>query len=367
MPTTNEILEFLYSAAPASLAEKWDNVGLLVGDGNCNVSNALIALDITSLVVNEAVKNGANLIISHHPVIFKPLSAVTADSNGKIVLKLAQNRISAICMHTNLDLCNSGVNDALAEALELDEIHILKPESFANYKKLVVFAPREYADQIRSAMVNAGAGRLSNYDSCAFTADGNGFFRPLDGSRPFLGTDGMIEKVNEVKIEVLCSPALLENIIAAMLAAHPYEVPAYDIFDDQAVKEIIGLGRIGKLKSTMLLDNFAAFVQHKLNCSSVMLCDSGKAVKHVAVCGGTDDGSLVQYAAKLGADTLVIGEIKHSSQLEALETGINVIIAGHFETENVICPKLVKMLSQQFHDVRFEIANENKSPFRSRR
>jgi dinuclear metal center YbgI/SA1388 family protein len=297
-------------------------------------------------------------------VIFKPLNAVTAAGSGKIVLKLAKNSISAICMHTNLDMTKNGVNDALAAALDLNEIGILKPEISTDYKKLVVFVPREYAVQIRTAMTEAGAGRLENYDSCAFTADGNGFYRPLKGSKPFLGTQGIVEQANEVKIEVLCSPALLGNVIAVMLKAHPYELPAYDIFDNEAVKETYGLGRAGKLKDSMSLDDFAAFVKHKLNCSGIMLCDSGKTVKHVAVCGGADDGSLVQATAKIGADTLVIGEIKHSSQIEALEEGINVVIAGHFETENVICPKLVKMLSQQFHDIQFEIAKENKSPLR---
>ena len=362
MPKINEILGFLCSFAPLSLAEEWDNVGLLVGDGNMDVTKVLVSLDITSHVVDEAVLKGANLIISHHPVIFKPLSAITADGKGNIVFKLVQNGVSAICMHTNLDICDNGVNDALAAALELLDIGILKPMTKQDYKKIAVYTPREYAEQIRNAMTNAGAGRLSNYDSCAFESQGNGFFRPLEGANPFIGTNGIAEKVDEVKIEVLCSEDNLCNVITAMKKAHPYETPAYDIFNNEAVYKTFGLGRTGKLKNPMSLYDFAGFVKKKLNCGGITLCDSGKKSEFVAVCGGADDDSLVQTTAKLGADTLIIGELKHSSQIEALEAGINVIIAGHFETENVICPHLCKLLSQKYQDVYFDIASENKSP-----
>jgi dinuclear metal center YbgI/SA1388 family protein len=364
MPKINEILSFLYSIAPHSLAEEWDNVGLLVGDGTMDTTNVLISLDITTRVVNEAVLKGANLIISHHPVIFKSLNAVTKQGKGNIVFELVQNGISAICMHTNLDLCNNGVNDALAIALELEDIKILKSNIKHEYKKIVVFAPREYSEQIRIAMINAGAGRLSNYDSCAFESQGNGFFRPLDGANPFIGTKGIVEKIDEVKIEVLCSRDNINDVMSAMKKTHPYEMPAYDIFNNEAVNETFGLGRMGKLKKPMALDDFAVMLKKKLDCSGVMLCDSCKNVELVAVSGGSDDGSLVQTAAKLGADTLVIGELKHYSQIEALEAGINVVIAGHYETENVICPHMCKLLSVKFKEVDFEISSENKSPVR---
>lgn len=362
LTTVGAIFEFLCSVAPLSLAESWDNCGLLCGEKNKPVRKALISLDITSAVAREAYEKGAELIISHHPVIFKPLSAIR---EGSAVWTLANRSLSAICMHTNLDLCAGGVNDALAERLSLARVHLLDEAGRVYYKKIVSFVPAPYADSVRLAMAEAGAGKLGNYDSCSFTAAGNGHFRPLEGSHPFIGKQGETEKADEVRIEAVCPANRAEQVAAAMLRAHPYEVPAYDIFTDEALYDAYGLGRAGDLPEKEKLGDFAGFVKERLGCSGVAVCDARKDVYHVAVCSGAEDGTMIEAALRAGCDTLVTGEMKHSSMIEALERGINVVAAGHFPTENVICPKLKEILASRFGEVSFEIADTNKDPMKT--
>lgn len=359
MTTVSDIFQFLNHFAPVSLAEEWDNVGLLCGDSDAGVNRALIALDITSKVAQEAARKSVQLIVSHHPVIFHPLRSVMADS---AVWQMAKASVSAICMHTNLDLCNGGVNDALAETLEISGREILLPEGKFSFQKISVFVPAGYAEAVRLAMAEAGAGTYKGYDSCAYETSGSGYFRPLAGSNPFIGEVGKPEKTEEVKIEAVCAEDKVKAVVSAMLKAHPYEVPAYDIFADEGPGEPYGLGRVGDLPSERALPEFAEFVKQKLSCGMVKICNGGKTVRRVAVCGGSGDESLIFESLRKGADTLVVGEMKHSSKIVAVERDLNIVEAGHFATENVICPHLCKLLSQQFPAVSFELAESNRDP-----
>lgn len=362
MPTVKEIFGYLNAKAPVFLAEDYDNPGILAGEPEREVSSAALTLDITAEAAKEAAKAGAQLVISHHPVIFHPLRAVLASGVSAPVWQLARLGLSAICMHTNLDAANGGVNDALASVLGLSEIEKLGELKREHYKKLVVFVPREHADKVRGALAAAGAGKLGAYDGCAFESQGSGYFRPLSGSHPFIGENGRTEKVDEVRVEAVCPPEKVENAIEIMKSAHPYEVPAYDVFDDEAVSETFAMGRLGHVPEQKLTV-FAAMVKSALESSCAKIVDCGKKVSAVAVCGGAADSRLIAAAAGAGADTLVTGEMKHNLYYEAREVGLNVVEAGHFATEAVVLPVLCKELTAAFPKTSFKIADCCREPY----
>lgn len=363
MATVKNIFDFLNGIAPVEIAESYDNPGILAGDPEAEVTKALIALDITTEVAGEAAKKGAQLIISHHPVIFHPLKAVLNKGATAPLWQLAVHNLAAVCMHTNLDMAMGGVNDALAFSLSLENTAILKRGGSKNFKKISVFVPKDAADRVRLAIAHAGAGHIGAYDSCSFTTEGKGYFRPLEGSKPFIGRQGEETSVDEVRVEAVCPPQRLRQVIAAMTAAHPYEVPAYDLFDDEALLEIYGIGRIGELGSALPLKAFGHFVKDRLKAAGVRVSDSGRKAKRIAVCGGTADSEILKAAVDSRADTLVTGEFKHSLYIEARELGINVIEAGHFATENVITEPLQKVLKERIKGVEFEVAEMNTEPY----
>ena len=363
MTTVEDIFKFLDSIAPVNLAEDYDNPGLLAGEPNREVFKAILSLDITPETAEETSNAGAQLVISHHPVIFKPLRSLISTGVSAAVWKLASLSLSAICMHTNLDLANGGVNDALSAAIGLKSVSHLQEYRKINYKKIAVFVPQDYADNVRFAMTSAGAGKFKCYDGCAFTVNGKGFFRPLEGAKPFIGNYLNCESVDEVRVEVICAPKDVNAVVAAMIAVHPYELPAYDIFDDESVAEEYSMGRIGLLNKKTALADYAGIVKDALSSSCVKVLDCGKEACKIAVCGGAADGEIITAAAKSGADTLVTGEMKHSLYYTALEAGINIVEAGHFATEAVILPVLKSKLSAAFPTVGFEIAKSCREPY----
>lgn len=363
MSTVKDIFEFLDGLAPVDLAEDYDNPGLLVGDPNREVTTALLSLDITSKTAKEAHDCGAQLVISHHPVIFKPLRSLLATGPSVTVWNLASLSLAAICMHTNLDAANGGVNDTLAAVLGLSNVTPFGQYRSRNYKKITVFVPESYAEAVRTAMAAAGAGKLGAYDGCAFEAKGSGFFRPLEGANPFIGKSGKPERVDEVRLEAICEPEKVGKVVSAMLKAHPYEVPAYDIFDDEAVSVHYGIGRVGTLKESTDLKAFTQSVKKALSASCVKVVDAGKPAYNVAVCGGAVDEEIIERAANAGADTLVTGEMKHHLYYTALEAGINIVEAGHFSTETVVIPALREKLMTAFPCISFVIAESNREPY----
>ena len=356
MTKAADILRFLEGIAPLSLAESYDNPGLLAGSGNQTVERALVALDITRDTCSQAVSMGAQLIVSHHPVIFRPIRNVPSEGAGSAVWHLARGGLTAVCMHTNLDMANGGVNDALVQAVGLRHSRILKVEGGFHYKKLVVFVPETSAAAVRQAMTRAGAGKLGRYDSCAYETRGTGYFRPLEGAHPAVGSVGETARLPEVRVEAICKASALDSVIDAVRSVHPYEEPAFDVFDDEAVREPYGIGRVAQLPEPMKLDDFARLTARRLAGGGAVVYGSGRAVRRIAVCSGAWDGELTQAAADAGADGILTGEIKHSDMLAALECGLGVVAAGHFATERVICPRLCDSLSRAFPEVVFRQA-----------
>lgn len=342
------ITNLLEKLAPKRLAEKWDNVGLQIGSYQDTVQKILVALDLTEAVLAEAKAAGADFIITHHPFLFKPLQSLRTDMMpGRLVKEVILSGIGVYAAHTNLDLANGGVNDALADRLGLKETKVLRPYGHEELEKIVVYVPKGYEDRVREAMTNAGAGWIGNYSDCTFQAPGIGTFLPREGTNPFLGAKGKLEKAEEVRLETIMPAAVRKKVVQAMLKVHPYEEVAYDIYPLLNEGEPYGLGRVGTLESPLDLPEFCRLVKEKLNIAFVRVAgELQRPVQKVAICGGA--GSELLEAAKFaGADVLVTADVKYHEAQAAYHTGIAVIDAGHDATERVIVPVLCNYLREQ--------------------
>lgn len=350
-----EILYKIDEIAPFALAEGYDNTGLLVGDENAEVAGVLLALDCTPEVIRRAEESGANLIVTHHPVLFDPVKRLPANS---LIYRLAAAGIAVISAHTNLDIAPGGVNDCLAEKLGLGNIRGLSAVSRRAFQKISVFVPESHAAQVREAMAAAGAGRLGSYSGCAAMTGVTGTFLPGPGAHPTLGQVGRQETVPEIKVEMICSAADAERAVEAMKRVHPYEMPAYDIFEDTAVFDTFFIGRIGELAAPLEPAAFAAFVKEALDAPSVRYVEGNRPVKRVALCSGSGGEYLCDSLAA-GADAFVTAEVKHHVFLEAERQEITLLDAGHFSTEDVVVEPLRSMLSSAFPGIPVYVAHHS--------
>ena len=314
----------------------------------------MLALDCTENVIEIAKKQKANLIITHHPVIFKGIKRVCADS---VVYQVIRNDMHVISAHTNLDIALGGVNDCLAEKLGLTNLEGLTVTSSEPFEKVVAFVPESHYEQVYQAMTAAGAGTDGNYAGCAFFTHGTGTFLPLEGAEPYLGTVGRQEQVREVRIEMFCKKSKTAAVVSAMKAAHPYEMPAYDIFEDKGIVSRETLGRVGSLSRKMSAKELAEQVKRALGGTAIRFADGGKAISRVAVCGGAGDSEL-ESALACGADALVTGEVAHHIFIEAAHRGITLIEAGHFHTEDVVLDSVRDRLAAQFPEVGFSVCHQ---------
>ena len=330
MANGHEIISLFESFAPPSLAMEGDKIGLMVGNLQRTVKNVLIALDVTEEVVDEAIRQNIQLIIAHHPIIFRPLRKIeTEKPYGRIIEKLLKHDIAVYAAHTNLDVARGGVNDMLADALELKNTQVLVPTHEVKLRKLVVYAPVEDAENIRRVLGDMGAGAIGDYTHCSFSAAGTGRFLPGEGTNPHIGSVGKLEAVAEERIETIYPENIEKELLEAMLKAHPYEEPAYDIYPLELPGEIYGLGRIGELGEEMSFAAFIEYVKEKLSVPAVRIIgDEHTTVKKVAVLGGDGDKYWRTAMAK-GADVYVTGDIYYHTAIDARMEGFNIIDPGH--------------------------------------
>lgn len=363
-----QIVEHIEKFCPRELAFEWDNVGLLVGDWEQDIRRVLVALDATEEVIEEAIHSKIDMIVTHHPLFIPKLNlslkSITTDSIlGILIYKLIKNNISLYCAHTNLDIAKGGVNDVLAELFELGNVRPLEVTGFKKLKKLVVFVPEDYVDKVREAMSRAGAGWIGNYSDCSFMSEGVGTFRPLEGTNPFIGITGKLEKVKEYRLETIVEEDRQNQVVKAMLEAHPYEEVAYDIYHLENKGKIYGIGRIGELKEQVDLFDFIKVVKHKLGISTVRLVGDVKMkVKKVAVCSG-GGMSMLDSAIASGADVYITGDAKYHDAQKALAEGIAVIDAGHYYTEHVIIPVLKKYI-EELNNIEVIESKVDSNPFK---
>lgn len=350
------IMDAMDRLAPRYLAESWDNVGLLLGSPAQKVNKVLVTLDVTQKVADQAVRDGIDLIVTHHPVIFTPVKQIRADlPQGQLLTTLIKGNIAVYAAHTNLDSATGGVNDILAAKFKLQDAKPLAVSYAEKLYKLIVFTPKTHVEAVRQAMSEAGAGHIGNYSHCSFAAAGTGTFMPLEHSNPFIGQKNTLEYVEEVRLETIVTEKGHRRIIKEMLKAHPYEEVAYDLFSLVNSGNALGLGRIGKLESPMSLHEFAALIKSTLNIEYVSVAGSqDQMIKKVAVCGGSG-ASFVQKAAFAGADVLVTGDVKYHEAQDALAAGMAVIDAGHFATEQPVVPYVADYLAVCNHNDKWNV------------
>ncbi|WP_202080662.1 Nif3-like dinuclear metal center hexameric protein [Caldalkalibacillus salinus] len=347
------IIQWFEQFCPKHLAEDWDNVGLQVGSLQKKVSKVLVTLDVTREVAEEAIDEGAELIIAHHPIIFRPLKHLrTDDEAGQILKKLIQHDITVYIAHTNLDITAGGVNDWLAESLALEETEVLSPTYHEQLKKLVVFVPVDHEQAVRQALGDAGAGHIGEYSHCSFRAEGTGAFLPLEGANPFIGEQGKVEEVHEVKVETIIPASLQSKVVRAMLKAHPYEEAAYDIYPLDLKGETYGLGRVGQLTEEMTLEAFSHYVKDRLDVPQARIIgDKARMVKKIAILGGSGS-KFIKKAAFKGADVFVTGDVDFHSAHDALMNNVAVVDPGHH---------IEKVMKQGVQNVLEQAAQQHKA------
>lgn len=356
------IVKIIEDWAPKSIAWEKDNVGLQVGSLQREVSNILICLDVNEDVVDEAVKRKCNLIISHHPLLFKPLKKldVENDRGARIIEKMIKKDITLYSAHTNLDFTKDGVSFQLAKKLGLKNPKFLLNLS-SNQNKISVFVPINFADKVAEAMHNAGAGMSGEYSNCSFRSLGTGYFKGSEKSNPAVGVRGRLEKVDEIKIEVLVNSFDVNKVVAAMKQVHPYEEVAYDIYPLLNENTNYGMGVIGILENELSEKQFLNLISKSLRIKNFRFAKGLKAkVKNVAVCGGSGS-DLLDTAIKSGADAFVTADVKYHTFQDA-ENKILLIDAGHYETEihslEEVKKRLEKSLSDKIKVYRF-LGNTN--------
>lgn len=342
-----EVIHFLEGIAPAALQEKYDNAGLLTGNAHWQCTGVLCCLDAIETVVDEAIAQKCNLIISHHPIIFSGLKKLNGSNYiERTIIKAIKNDIAIYAIHTNLDNVLNGVNGKIAEKLGLENVRILYPNNNV-LKKLYFYVPECHAQQVKDALFLAGAGNIGNYSECSFTVQGVGSFKPNANANPYLGAKEKRHEDSELKIEILF-PAYLENkLITELLNNHPYEEVAYEIISLDNRHQEIGAGVIGELANEIDEQEFLALLKSifglKYLKHTALL---HKPIKKVAVCGGA--GSfLLKNAINLKSDIYVSSDFKYHEYFNA-DNQILMADIGHYESEQFTIELLVTLLEQKF-------------------
>lgn len=363
MIALREIIGYLESLAPLSLQESYDNSGLQVGDPGMEIRGILVALDVSEEVILEAEKLGFNLVFSHHPVLFGGLKSITGRSAPERIVKLAiQKEIAIYSGHTNFDAVTGGVNSALASRLGLVNQQILDPVK-GGLKKLAVYVPHAQLDQVRQAMFHAGAGQIGDYDSCSFNTEGTGTFRGGEGTDPFAGEPGKFHQEPETRLETIVPAPRVGQVVRAMIAAHPYEEVAYDIYPLENSDPLHGPGMIGDMEDPMEEKEFLAYLKDR--CRVEMVRHSalrGKPVRKVALCGGSG-AFLLNKARSAGADVFVTADVKYHQFFEA-DGNFMIMDIGHFESEQFTRELFYELLKKKFPKFAIRLSESEENPIK---
>ncbi len=356
-----DVIKHLEDLAPLAYAEDFDNVGLLVGDKRAKVSGILVTLDTLPEVVEEAIEENCNLIVSFHPIIFKGLKSITgATYVERAVLKAIKHDIAIFAIHTALDNAFEGVSAEVCNQLGLKQKSVLIPQS-GTVKKLTTFVPKPQAETLRTALFKAGAGAVGNYDHCSFSGNGEGTFRGNEHSNPTVGQRHKLQKVEEIKISFVYAKHLESSILKTLFMAHPYEEIAYEVSTLDNKNQHIGMGMIGKLEKSMEDTKFLEFVKLKFNCGVIRHSNLlGKTIKKVAVLGGS--GSFGIEAAKAaGADAYLTADLKYHDFFTA-EHQILLMDIGHYESEQFTKTLLTAYLTKKIPNFAVLLSKINTNP-----
>jgi dinuclear metal center YbgI/SA1388 family protein len=343
----NDIIAELERFAAPELQEDYDNSGLITGDRGWDCSGALCTLDATPEVIEEAIARGCNLVVAHHPIVFKGLKRITGKTYIEKALILAiKHDIAIYACHTNLDNVVEGVNRRMAEKLGLQGVRVLAPKS-GQLRRLITFAPVDAADAVRAAVFAGGAGHIGNYSECSFNTVGEGTFKAEDGADPYVGKVGEQHRERETKIEIVFPFYLEEQVVRALIGSHPYEEVAYDIFKMENVHFGIGSGAIGELPEAVPEEVFLRQLKEAFGLTVVRHTPlRGRPVKKVALCGGA--GSfLIRKALAAGADAYVTADVKYHEFFDAEGKTVLADI-GHWESEQFTVDLLRERIAGKF-------------------
>jgi len=359
--TIREIKQVLEHYAPLEFQEDYDNAGLIIGNPDAEISNVLIALDITDEVLDEALQNDCNLVISHHPLIFKGLKRlVEADPVQRLTVKAIQNHIAVYAIHTNLDNSVNGLNTWFCDLLGIKNCRILSPGK-GLLSKLVTFCPVDHSDRVRQALFEAGAGHIGNYDCCSYNVTGQGTFRASENANPFVGEKNIVHFETESRIEMIFPRFLEHRLIAALLKNHPYEEVAYDIYPLSNTAGFTGSGMVGELDPSLTEIQFLEKVKKQMGLPFLRhseLC--GKKISRVAVCTGSG-AFLIPEAIKSGANAFLTADLKYH---EFFDANAQLLLAdiGHYESERFAKDLIYGILIEKFPNFAFLISKINTNP-----
>ncbi|MEQ9423054.1 MAG: Nif3-like dinuclear metal center hexameric protein [Cyclobacteriaceae bacterium] len=345
-----DITSFLESIAPSAYQESYDNSGLITGNPDLEVSKVLITLDCIEDVVDEAIAEGCNLIIAHHPIVFKGLKKL----NGKnyverTVIKAIKNDIAIYAIHTNLDNVHVGVNKKICDRLGLIRTKILAPKSDV-ISKLVAFCPKENTQSVLEAIHKTGAGSIGNYSHCSFVVNGQGSFKPTDQANPHIGKADELEHVDEDRIEVQLPTHMENQVLSALFKSHPYEQVAYYIHRVNNHNQTVGSGMIGELENAMKPEDFLEYVKTKMDLKVIRHTAAiSRKIRKIAVCGGS--GSfLLSHAKRAKADAFITADFKYHEFFDA-EKNLMILDIGHFESEVFTKELLSGFLTENFANI----------------
>jgi dinuclear metal center YbgI/SA1388 family protein len=356
----SEISKYLDNAIPLSFQEGYDNSGLQVGNPESEISSALLTIDVTGEVIEEAISKGCNLVISHHPLIFNPIKKITGRSfTERIIARAIKEDIAIYSAHTNLDAVDFGVSRKMAMKLNLQNVKVLVPLK-NKLLKLVTFIPESHLEKVKSALFEAGAGVTGNYDHCGFASPGTGSFRAGENANPYVGESGKNHFENEIRFETILFSHLKTNVIKALLATHPYEEVAFDLYplDNENIEN--GLGCVGEFELAVTETEFLNQVSDVFDARGVRYSNlTGHEVKKVALCGGSG-ASLIGNALASGADAFVTADVKYHNFFDSGKS-ILIVDAGHFESEKFTTEILYDLIIKNFPKfaVRFSETNTN--------
>lgn len=361
MPLLKDIIGTIENFAPTALQETYDNCGLLYGNEEWDISSALLTLDCTEEIVDEAIALKAGLIIAHHPILFAGIKSLTGKNYvEKTLLKAIKNDIAIYAAHTNMDNILLGVNKKIADTLLLTGTKILASKK-QTLKQLYVYVPMSHSDKVQEALWEAGAGNIGNYSHCSYNIHGEGTFMPLESANPFLGEKDKLQKEKETKIEVVFPYFLQSKVIAALKKAHPYEEIAYGVINLENNISHIGSGIIGELENEMEISDFLSFLKEKMHLHCIKHTQLiKKTIKKIAICGGS--GSfLISNAIQAKADIYITADIKYHQFFDAED---NIIIAdiGHYESEQFTPEIFLEILSKKFPTFALHLSKKNTNP-----
>lgn len=368
MNRVSDVVAEIEKIAPPALAEPWDNVGLLVGEATAPTRRVLLTIDYTDDVAAEVRESKCDFVICYHPVIFDGIKRLTSSRNTRLVFEAVRDGISIYCPHTALDAADGGTNDVLADTLSLQNRQALRyGDSPSTHYKLVTFVPPDAADRVADALFAAGAGsigKIGNYTHCSFRSAGTGTFKGNEDSKPTVGKAGELERVAELRLEVLVDKQSAPRAIQALREAHPYEEVAFDLQVLAPLTVPAKVGRVGQLPSPITLEMVANLLKRSIGLDHLLMAgNKDTMIKTVALCAGAGS-ELVKEVLKAKADLYITGELRHHSVLELLRAEVSVLCTLHTNSERLVLSRLADRLRTTLPGVEWIVSSRDRDPLR---